>query len=441
MNNTIGLVSLGCAKNEIDAQLLLGALREAGYAISPNPNECGVVIINTCGFIESAKQEAIDTILEFAALKQARVVGALLVTGCLAQRYKDELAGEMPEVDGALGIGGNGEIVRAVEALMRGERYFAFGEREELPFEGSRMLTGPAYSVYLKIAEGCDNRCSFCAIPDIRGRFRSRPKEKILAEARRLIEAGAVELNLVAQDTTRYGEDIYGRLALPELLRELCKIDGLRWLRLLYCYPDRMTDELLETMAAQPKIVKYIDLPVQHGVGKVLREMNRSGDASSLLGLLEKIRRMIPGVVLRTTLIAGFPGESEEEFTQLCEFVQAARFERLGCFAYSQEEGTPAGERTDQLDEETKRRRADIIMETQAGIALEIAAGMTGQTLEVLCEGHDKQRQEYFGRAHADAPDIDTKVYFTADTLPTAGSFVTVEITGAEGYDLVGSIK
>ena len=438
MPGTVGLVSLGCAKNEIDAQLLLGALREAGYEISPRPGECGVVIINTCGFIESAKREAIDTILEFGALKQAGAVGAVLVTGCLAQRYGDELAGELPEVDGALGLGRNGEIVWAVEALLRGERYFAFGEREELPFEGKRLLTGPAYSVYLKIAEGCDNRCSFCAIPDIRGRFRSRPKENILSEARGLVAAGAVEINLVAQDTTRYGEDIYGRLALPELLRELCEIEGLRWLRLLYCYPDRVTDELLETIAAQPKIVKYIDLPVQHGVGKVLREMNRSGDADSLLGLLAKVRRKIPGVALRTTLIAGFPGESEEDFTQLCKFVQTARFERLGCFAYSQEEGTPAGGRADQLDDDTKRRRADIIMETQAGIALEIAAGMRGATLEVLCEGHDKDRQEYFGRSWADAPDIDTKVYFAASEPPAAGQMVTVKITGAEGYDLVG---
>jgi len=437
MNKTVGLVSLGCAKNEIDAQLLLGALREAGYAVSHDPAECGVVIINTCGFIESAKQEAIETILEFAQLKQAGGVGALLVTGCLAQRYGDELASELPEVDGALGIGCNIEIVSAVEALQRGERYFAFGEREELPFEGNRVLSGPIYSAYLKIAEGCDNRCSFCAIPGIRGRFRSRPKENIIAEARRLVESGAIELNLVAQDTTRYGEDIYGSLVLPELLKELCKIEGLRWLRLLYCYPDRITDELLETIAAEPKIVNYIDLPLQHASGKVLSEMNRRGDASSLLGLLEKIRGKIPGVTLRTTLIAGFPGESEEEFIELCEFVKAARFERLGCFAYSQEEGTPAGERPDQLSEKTKRRRADIIMETQSYIAAEIAQSMQGKTLEVLCEGHDKDRQEYFGRSPADAPDIDTKVYFTASESLTAGSLVTVEITGTDGYDLM----
>jgi len=441
MSKAIGLVSLGCAKNEIDAQLLLGALREAGYEISPDPGACGVVIINTCAFIESAKQEAIETILEFAQLKAAGAVGALLITGCLAERYKDELAGELPEVDGALGIGRNGEIVRAVEALLAGERYFAFGEKEDLPFEGNRLLTGPAYSAYIKVAEGCDNRCSFCAIPDIRGRFRSRPKENIIAEARGLVEGGVVELCLVAQDTTRYGEDIYGNLALPGLLRELCEIPGLRWLRLLYCYPDRITDELLEVIAGQPKIVKYIDLPVQHACGKVLRDMNRSGDASSLLALIAKIRSRVPGVALRTTLIAGFPGESEEEFSQLCEFVRAARFERLGCFAYSQEEGTPAGERPDQLDEEIRRRRADIIMETQAGIAIEIAAGMRGQTLEVLCEGYDKDRQAYFGRSGMDAPDIDTKVYFTGVDNPGAGSLVAVEITGAEGYDLIGNYR
>jgi len=441
MNNTVGLVSLGCSKNEIDAQLLLGALREAGYEISPDPGKCGVVIINTCAFIESAKQEAIETILEFAQLKAAGVVGALLITGCMAERYKGELAAELPEVDGALGLGRNGEIAQAVAALLAGQTYFAFGEKEALPFEGSRLLTGPSYSVYIKVAEGCDNRCSFCAIPDIRGRFRSRPKEKIIAEARSLVEAGAVEVNLVAQDTTRYGEDIYGRLALPELLRDLCEIEGLRWLRLLYCYPDRVSDQLLETMAAQPKIVNYIDLPIQHASGRVLKEMNRRGDAASLLELIERIRRKVPGVALRTTIIAGFPGETEEEFAELCEFVQAARFERLGCFAYSQEEGTPAGERPDQHDQETKHRRADIIMETQAGIALEIAEGMVGRTLEVLCEGYDKDRQAYFGRAWADAPDIDTKVYFTASAPPATGSLLNVEITGAQGYDLAGKLS
>ena len=441
MNKTVGLVSLGCAKNQIDAQLLLGALREAGYAVSPDPAECGVVIINTCGFIESAKQEAIETILEFAQLKQAGTVGALLITGCLAQRYGDELAAELPEVDGALGIGCNGEIVSAVAAIMAGERYFAFGKREDLSFEGKRALSGPAYTAYLKIAEGCDNLCSFCAIPGIRGRFRSRPKENIIAEARRLVESGALELNLVAQDTTRYGEDIYGKLTLPELLGELCEIEGLRWLRLLYCYPDRITDQLLETIASQPKIVKYIDLPVQHACGKVLREMNRRGDATSLLALVEKIRKKIPGVALRTTMIAGFPGESEGEFEQLCDFVKATRFDRLGCFAYSQEEGTPAGERADQLDEETKRRRADIIMETQSYIAADIAQSMQGKTLEVLCEGHDKDRQEYFGRSPADAPDIDTKVYFTASAPPAIGSFVRVQVTGADGYDLIANYR
>jgi len=437
-NKTIGMISLGCSKNQIDAERLLAMLRGAGYRISSDPRQCGAVIINTCGFIDSAKQEAIAVILEFAAKKQEGMVGGLIVTGCLPERYREEFVRELPEVDGVLGIGKNAEIVNAAGCVLRGEKYIAFGEKEALSLEGDRLLAGAPYSAYLKIAEGCDNRCGYCAIPDIRGRFRSRPLENIVEEARTLIRNGVVEINLVAQDTTRYGEDIYGKLMLPELLNQLCEVPGLRWLRLLYCYPDRVTDELLDVMREQPKIVKYMDLPVQHASGKILRQMNRSGDEASLRALIQKIRQKVPGIALRTTLIAGFPGESEEDFETLCRFVQEMAFDRLGCFAYSQEENTPAGEKTDQLDEDIKRRRAEIIMETQAPIAAQKALEMAGREIEVICEGYDIDRKMCVGRSQADAPDIDTKVYFPAERIPETGTFLRVRITGADGYDLLG---
>ena len=439
-NKTIGMISLGCSKNQIDAERLLAMLQSAGYRISSDPRQCGAVIINTCGFIDSAKQEAIDVILEFAAMKQEGMVGGLIVTGCLPERYREEFAKELPEVDGALGIGKNAEIVNAVDSVLRGEKYISFGEKEALSLEGDRLLAGASYSAYLKIAEGCDNRCSYCAIPDIRGRFRSRPMENIIEEARTLIRNGVVEINLVAQDTTRYGEDIYGKLMLPDLLTRLCEIPGLRWLRLLYCYPDRVTDELLDAIREQPKIVKYMDLPIQHASGKILKQMNRSGDEASLRALIGKIRQKVPGITLRTTLITGFPGESEEDFEILCRFVQEMAFDRLGCFAYSQEENTPAGERVDQLDEDLKRRRAEIIMETQALIAARKALEMIGREIEVICEGYDSERRMCVSRSQADAPDIDTKVYFSADRTPEAGTFLKVKITGADGYDLLGAL-
>jgi len=432
------MVSLGCSKNQVDAERLLAMLRSAGYDISPRPERCDAVIINTCGFIESAKQEAIDVILEFAHKKREGIIGGLIVTGCLSERYREEFIKEFPEVDGVLGIGKNAEIAAAVDRVLGGEKYLAFGEKEELSLEGDRLLAGPAYSAYLKVAEGCDNRCSYCAIPDIRGKFRSRPMENIIKEARELVSAGVRELCLVAQDTTRYGEDIYGKLMLPELLKSLCEIPQLRWLRLLYCYPDRVTDELLDVIASQPKIVKYMDLPVQHASGKVLKEMNRSGDEASLRSLIKRIRQKVPGATLRTTLITGFPGESEEDFEILCRFVQEAKFERLGCFAYSQEENTPAGDRDDQVDEQTRRRRAEIIMETQEVIAARIAAGMAGMEIEVLCEGYDSQKKMCVGRSQADAPDIDARVYFAALPRPEPGEFVRVRVTGPDGYDLLG---
>lgn len=434
----VGMVSLGCSKNQVDAERLLALIVHDGFEISADPAECDVVIINTCGFIEDAKRESIESILEFCELKKAGQIKVIVVTGCLAERYRDELVREIPEADVVLGIGRNFDIVSAVQRALKGEKVVEYGEKYELALGGDRVLTTPNYSVYLKIAEGCDNRCTFCAIPLIRGGFRSRPMEDVIAEAKELAANGAKELNLIAQDTTRYGLDLYGELKLAELLRELCKIEELHWIRVLYGYPERVTDELLEVMASEPKIVKYIDLPLQHANGRVLKAMNRPGDHASLTAKMKHIREMVPGIALRTTLIAGFPGETEEEFNEMCDFVQEIRFERLGCFAYSVEEDTIAGEMEEQLDEETKHHRAEIVMEQQMDIAFQIGESLIGETLEVLVEDYDYDRLMYVGRSAMDAPDIDTKTMFTAARELHPGDFVQVEILDSEGYDLIG---
>ncbi len=434
----VGMVSLGCSKNQVDAERLLALIVHDGFEICANPAECDVVIINTCGFIEDAKKESIENILEFCEMKRMGQVKVIVVTGCLAERYREELVREIPEADVVLGIGSNFDIADAVRRALDGQKVAEFGEKTELSMNGDRVLTTPNYSVYLKIAEGCDNRCSYCAIPLIRGRFRSRPMEEVIAEAKDLAAHGAKELNLIAQDTTRYGDDLYGEYKLAELLRELCKIDGLHWIRVLYGYPDRITDELLDVMATEEKIVKYIDLPLQHANKRVLRAMNRGGDYESLLALMKRIREKVPGIALRTTLIAGFPGETQEEFNQMCDFVQEVKFERLGCFAYSVEEDTPAGEMDCQLDEETKRHRAEIVMEQQMDIAFELGRSLIGKTLEVLVESYDFDNLMYVGRSAMDAPDIDTKICFTAARELKMGDFVQVEILDSEGYDLIG---
>lgn len=435
----IGMVSLGCTKNQVDAEIMLAALKNDGFELCPEPSLCDAVIINTCGFIEDAKKESIENILEFAALKEEGRVKVIAVTGCLAERYRDEVAKEIPEADVILGIGKNRDISRAIRAALEGQKTVAFGEKADLPLEGERILANMPYFAYLKIADGCDNRCSYCAIPLIRGDFRSRRIKDIAAEAERLCAMGVTELNLVAQDTTRYGEDIAGKPLLPELLRELCKIPGLRWLRILYCYPQRITDELLDIMREEPKIVKYIDVPVQHASGRILSAMNRRGNRESLTALMNKIRERVPGVALRTTLITGFPGETEEDFEELCEFVKEVRFDRLGCFAYSQEEDTPAALLEDQIDEETKRRRSEIIMETQAAIALKMGEAAVGTTLEVLCEGYDRIAESWYGRSYKDAPDIDTKVFFTSKAPLKPGDYVAVKIEESLDYDLLGT--
>ena len=432
----VGMVSLGCSKNQVDAERLLALLPKGEFAVCPDPGQCQVVIVNTCGFIEDAKQESIDTILEFAALKERGDLRCLVVTGCLAQRYREELAREIPEADVVLGIGRNGEIAAAIRNALEGNRVLAFGPKEDLSLEGDRVLAGPPYSAYVKVAEGCSNRCSYCAIPLIRGDFRSRPLENILEEVRSLAARGIKEVNLVAQDTSRYGLDLYGAYRLPDLIHQVCAVEGIHWVRILYCYPDRITGELIAAMAAEPKVCKYIDIPVQHGSGKVLREMNRQGDRRSILDVVRRLREGIPGVAIRTTMIAGFPGETEEDFAELQALVADAKFDRLGCFAYSQEEDTPAGEREDQLPEELRRHRADLIMEQQAPIAFAIAQSQVGRTMEVLVEG--KKGGQYYGRCYMDAPDIDTKVFFTSRTQCRPGDFVPVRITAALEYDLAG---
>jgi len=435
----VGMVSLGCAKNQVDGEMLMASLKNAGFELHDDAALADVAIVNTCGFIESAKQESIDEILELATLKKEGRIKKLVVTGCLAERYREEIHKELPEVDGVFGIGANGDIAELITKMMNEGFTESFPDKENMPLCGDRELSTPSYFAYIKIAEGCDNKCTYCAIPMIRGGFRSRTMESIEEEARALVEDGAKELILIAQDTTRYGLDLYGKYSLAELLRRLCKIEKLRWLRVLYCYPDAITDELLDVMAEEEKIVKYIDLPLQHASGKVLKTMNRRGDKESLLALVRKIREKMPDVTLRTTMITGFPGETEEDFTELAEFVKEAKFERLGCFTYSQEEGTIAGEMEDQIDEEVKEHRAELIYESQMIIMERLGEKHVGTDIEVLTEGFDRYAECWFGRSKMDAPDTDGKVFFTAEQRPYLGQMVTVHVDEAIDCDLFGT--
>ncbi|MEG1620418.1 MAG: 30S ribosomal protein S12 methylthiotransferase RimO [Oscillospiraceae bacterium] len=438
MSIKVGMVSLGCAKNQVDGELMLAKLANDGFEIKSNPAECDAVIINTCGFIEDAKKESIETIFEFCGMKTNSNLKAVIVTGCLAERYREELVKEIPEVDVVLGIGKNSDISNAIKKAVNGEKIAEFGPKSDLSLEGERILANPPHFAYIKVAEGCDNKCSYCAIPLIRGEFRSRPMENIIKEIESLAEKGVKEFNIVAQDTTRYGEDLYGKFMLAELIKKVCAIEKVEWVRILYCYPDRITDELLETIASEDKVVKYVDIPIQHASGKILKLMNRKGDFNSIKSLMEKIRAKIPNVALRTTLIAGFPGETNEDFAELCELVEEVKFDRLGCFSYSPEEDTPAFEMEDQIDDQLKARRTDIIMELQMEVAEDLAQSMNGKTLKILTEGFDYDAGMYWGRSYMDAPDIDTKVYFMSNSKPNAGDFVNVLITDVDEYDLIG---
>ena len=435
----VGMVSLGCPKNQMDAELMLGRLRDAGIELTAESGLADVVIVNTCGFIEDAKKESIENILEFAQLKKEGQIRKIIVTGCMAERYKDELLKELPECDAVLGLGANGDIVEAVETVLRGERMARFPDKGCWSLEGNRLQTTPDFFAYLRIGDGCNNCCTYCAIPLIRGRLRSRDRDAVVEEARGLAERGVKELTLVAQDTTLYGADWDGESHLPELLERLCEIEGLRWIRLLYCYPEHITDRLLDVIAAQDKMAKYMDIPIQHANVKVLAAMNRPGDAASLKALLRHIREKVPGIVLRTTVMTGFPGEGKKEFAELCEFIKEMRFERLGCFAFSPEEGTKAALLPNPVEEKEKQRRRDIVMEEQTLITDRYNRSRVGKTLDVLVESYDRYAECWFGRSEADAPDIDCKVFFAGgprDVRP--GDFVRVKITDVLDWDLMG---
>ncbi len=442
MTKKIGMISLGCPKNQVDAEVMLQKLADAGYEITPREDQADALIVNTCGFIEEAKTEAIEAILEAATYKQPGngVLRALIVTGCLAERYRDEITAQIPEVDVVVGIGKNADIVSIVGDALSQKQFSAYDLPEAVPLNGGRILTTPEYTAYLKIADGCDNCCTYCAIPMIRGRFRSRSMEDILEEARTLARRGVKELIVVAQDTTAYGLDLYGEYRLAALLRALCKMEGIRWIRTLYTYPERITDDLLDAVASEEKLVPYFDIPIQHCNGEILRRMNRQGDAVSLKALMAKIRQKVPGVTLRTTLITGFPGETETQFAELAEFVGQVRFDRLGCFAYSAEEGTMAAAFPDQIDQQVKQDRMDHIMSQQLTIATECnQARMDTETL-VLVEGYDNYIRCYYGRSQAEAPDIDGKIFFMATHPLEIGAFVPVRIFDTMEYDLLGEL-
>ncbi len=437
----VGIISLGCAKNRVDAEMLLYRIRNAGYKLCEDVAMADVAIINTCGFIESAKQESIEEILELSELKKEGKIKAIIVTGCLAERYKEEVMKEIPEADAVVGIGANDDIVKIIDEVLQGKKQQCFPDKILLPLEGGRIQSTPYYYAYLKIAEGCDNHCTYCAIPMIRGKFRSRKMEDIIAEAKHLAENDVKELVVVAQDTSLYGKDIYGELMLAKLLKKLCEIDGIRWIRVLYCYPDKITDELLQVMAEEEKIVKYLDLPLQHCNGRVLKTMNRKGNKEELVELIAKIREKVPGIVLRTTFIAGFPTETEEEFAELENFAKEVRFERVGCFAYSQEENTPAAKLEPQIPEDVKERRAEIIMENQQEIMEEFCQKLDGKTIEVLVEGYDQYAECFFGRSAWDAPEVDGSVFFTVTgRKPAPGEFVKVKIDDFLNCDPIGEM-
>lgn len=438
--NKVAMIGLGCPKNQVDGEMLLSTLVNEGFEITSELETADVVIVNTCGFIDDAKKEAIENILYVAEMKNEGTVKGLVVTGCLAERYQNEISTEIPEVDAVVGIGANGDIAKICKDVLKGNKVNSFPSKYCISLEGDRILTTPSHYAYLKIAEGCSNCCTYCAIPSIRGKFRSREMENIIAEAGNLAKEGIKELVVVAQDTTRYGIDLYGELKLPQLLKELCKIDGVEWIRILYCYPECITDELIEVMASEDKICNYIDLPLQHADGDVLKRMNRTGDEKSLSELIEKIRAGIPGVVIRTTFITGFPGETEENFETLSRFVNNVKFDRLGCFAYSPEEGTFAAKMENQIDDEVKSHRSEIIMQQQYEIFSLKQENKVGTVMTAIVDGFDEDNMLYMGRTYMDAPEIDSSVIISTEDELQQGQFVQVKIIGVDDCDLVGEV-
>ncbi|MBQ8474825.1 MAG: 30S ribosomal protein S12 methylthiotransferase RimO [Clostridia bacterium] len=439
--NKVGFISLGCPKNQCDTEVMLHTLLTAGYEITAEETEADVVVINTCGFIESAKKESIDNILDIAWLKENGSLKGIVVTGCLSERYREQLMEEMPEIDAIIGVGALDKITEAVDSVLFGkDKYVALPAKDACGLGGDRVITTGETMAYLKVSEGCDNRCAYCAIPAIRGGLRSRTIEDCVAEAKDLDNMGIKELVIIAQDTTVYGRDIYGELALPRLIRAICKETSIPWIRLLYCYPDKITDELVEEMKNNDRVVKYIDLPIQHISDNMLTAMNRHGDAACIKDAIKRLRDNIPGIVIRTTAIVGFPGETEEDFTELCQFVKEAKFERFGAFPYSREEDTPAYSFDDQIDEQVKQDRYDIIMRHQLDVSESFNESPVGTFQTVLCEGFDPVSEAYLGRTYRDAAEIDGKVWFTAERPVNEGEFVSVKITEAMDYDLVGEV-
>ena len=436
----IGFISLGCAKNQVDCERMMYRVQEAGHTVKSDIVGSDVVVINTCGFIDAAKSEAIDYILQTAELKKQGLVGKILVTGCLSQRYQDTILEEMPEVDGLLGTGSYTEIVPAIEKLLTEDKVEDFGSIDAPEQETGRILTTPEHYAFLKIAEGCDNRCSYCIIPYLRGKYRSRQLDDVLYEARLLAASGVKELIVVAQDTSRYGTDLPGhKRLLPELLRQLCRIEGVKWVRVHYVYPDEIDDEFIQVMAEEPKIVKYLDIPIQHCNSKILKLMNRRGDGPFLRELFAKLRSAVPDLVIRTSLITGLPGEGEEDFEELCQFLQEQRLERVGAFAFSPEEGTPAAE-MEFVDSEIAAKRAEIIEMLQSSIMDDWCASMIGKTLDILVDGYDEEQEQFYGRSYADSPDIDGRVWIASEEPLREGDFVRVTIDGCVEGDLTGYV-
>lgn len=438
MTNTykIGMISLGCPKNQVDGEILLSKLSDAGFEIVNTIEQSDLMIVNTCGFIDDAKKEAIETILEVAQYKEAGIISAIVVTGCLAERYQDEILREMPEVDAVVGIGANENIVKICQKALCGISTSIFPDKRYLPLDDDRMLSTPSHWAYLKIAEGCDNKCAYCAIPAIRGPFRSRTIESIVAEGEKLAKKGVKEIILVAQDTTKYGYDLYGEYRLDDLLMELVKIDGIEWIRLFYCYPQRITDSLIEVIKTQDKICNYIDIPLQHANHDVLKNMNRTGDAQSYIELLSKMRREIPDISFRTTFMVGFPGETEEQFEDLCNFVSEVKFDKMGCFTFSPEEDTPAYDMDCQIDEDVKQRRQEVLMNLQYSVTQQCNQNKIGKIYKVIVD--EANDGTYIGRSYLDSPEIDSGIIFTSKEQIPIGSFVNVKIISFDSYDLIG---
>ena len=435
-NFKVGMISLGCPKNQVDGEMMLEKLNKNGFQIVRNIEDADVMVINTCGFIESAKTEAIETILEVAEYKNAGLISAIVVTGCLAERYQDEIMKEMPEVDAVIGIGADADIVKTCQKALVGVKTSNYPDKCYLPLDDERMVSTPSHWAYLKLSDGCDNRCSYCAIPAIRGRYRERRMESILSEARLLAEKGVKELILIAQDTTKYGIIEYGEYKLAALLKELCKIDGIEWIRLFYCYPDKVTDELIDVIAEEEKVCSYIDIPLQHCNADILKAMNRSGDHNSLKALLNKMKSKIPDLSLRTTFMVGFPGETDEQFEELCKFVKDIQFDKMGCFTFSPEEDTPAFDFDGQIDEDVKQKRFEVLMDIQYSITENANKGRIGRIYKVIID--EKDGDSYMGRSYLDSPEIDCSIAFKSGAELAVGSFVNVKITDYNGYDLVG---